>query len=168
MLKPGYPNGKNLPEITLYTTTYYTDICTSIQKQLSEIGIKVKVEITQPVNFISFLNDSKMIFFKLTWVADYPDPISFLSIFYSKNFPPGPNYFKFSNQDYDNIYEKAVVELNDTIRMKYYDKMEKIIFDEAPIVPLFYDRIIRFAWEDIKGIDFNPMNVLVLKKVDIK
>jgi len=40
----GFPNGEGLPEIVLYTNPSYIDFCTYIQSQLSEIGIKIKIE----------------------------------------------------------------------------------------------------------------------------
>jgi len=43
--------------------------------------------------------------------------------------------------------------------------MDSIIISEAPIVPLYYDQVIRLVQNNITGLNRNPMNLLTLKKV---
>jgi len=43
--------------------------------------------------------------------------------------------------------------------------MNKIIIDQAAIVPLYYDQVVRFIHKDISGLDVNAMNLLQLKRV---
>ena len=43
------------------------------------------------------------------------------------------------NAEYDALYQKALLENDDATRMNLYQQMDKIIIEEAPIVPLFYD-----------------------------
>jgi peptide/nickel transport system substrate-binding protein len=33
--------------------------------------------------------------------------------------------------------------------------MDKIIIDEAPIIPLFYDKVARFTRKDVSGLGIN-------------
>jgi peptide/nickel transport system substrate-binding protein len=44
--------------------------------------------------------------------------------------------------------------------------MDQIIINDAPVVPLFYDEVVRFIPKNISGIGVNPMNLLVLKYTD--
>jgi hypothetical protein len=37
--------------------------------------------------------------------------------------------------------------------------------EKAPIVVLFYDEVVRFIGDDIKGLGINPTNLLELKNV---
>jgi peptide/nickel transport system substrate-binding protein len=43
--------------------------------------------------------------------------------------------------------------------------MNQIIIDDAVVVPLYYDEVIRFVKNDISGFESNPMNLLNLKYV---
>ena len=43
--------------------------------------------------------------------------------------------------------------------------MDKLIMEEAPIVVLYYDQVLRFAQKNIEGLSSNPMNLLILKHV---
>ena len=63
------------------------------------------------------------------------------------------------------IYEKALFELNDSIRYSYYNQMDQLLIDNAPIVPLYYDQVVRLVNNNISGLTSNPMNMLSLKKV---
>jgi len=46
-----------------------------------------------------------------------------------------------------------------------YKKMDSIIIEEAPVVPLYYDMAVRFVSKKVSGLGINPQNFLVLKKV---
>jgi peptide/nickel transport system substrate-binding protein len=43
--------------------------------------------------------------------------------------------------------------------------MDEMIISEAAIVPLYYDRVLRFTQLGISGFNSNAMNLLNLKKV---
>ncbi|HPW87451.1 MAG TPA: hypothetical protein PLU78_09640, partial [Chitinophagales bacterium] len=48
-----------------------------------------------------------------------------------------------------------------------YRKMERIIIDEAPVVPLFYDEVTRFKHKYVIGLKNNAMNMVLLKEVKL-
>lgn len=162
----GFPNGKGLPEITLSTNSSYLDLCEFLQHQLSEIGIQVKIDVNPPATLREFIAKSKVPFFRASWIADYPDAENYLSLFYSKNFTPqGPNYTHFRNTTFDALYEKAQLEVNDSLRYELYKNMNNLIMDEAPVVILYYDQVLRFSHKNISGLGSNPMNLISLKRV---
>ena len=110
--------------------------------------------------------NSKLDFFRASWIADYPDAENYLALFYSKNrSPSGPNYTQYSNSNFDKLYEKSLRVSNNDVRYELYHKMDQMIMDDAVIVPLYYDKVVRFAWNNISGIEPNPLNLLILKKV---
>ncbi|MDP4267893.1 MAG: ABC transporter substrate-binding protein [Bacteroidota bacterium] len=146
----GYPEGKGLPPITICTTSSYLDICEYIQHKLTEEGFNIKIEVNQAATLREMIAMSKINFFRGSWIADYPDAENYLLLFYSKNFSPkGPNYTHFSNPQYDKLYEQAQRELNDSLRYCLYRQMDKIIVDEAPVVFLYYDQVLRFTSKNI-------------------
>ena len=87
-------------------------------------------------------------------------------MFYSKNLcPEGPNYTHFKNKEFDDLYESSLREINYKERIKLYNRMNKIIIENAVVVPLYYDRVLRFTQNNISGFHGNAMNVLDLKRV---
>jgi peptide/nickel transport system substrate-binding protein len=165
----GFPNGEGLPEIKLFTTAQYLDLCEFIQHQLGEIGIRVKIDILPAPTHRELVARSKLNFFRKSWIADYPDAENYMALFYSKNFTPhGPNYTHFKNYYFDKLYEKAQSETNDSIRHNLYQQMDQIVIEEAPIVPLYYDEVVRLSQKNITDLGINPVNLLTLKKVKMK
>ncbi len=162
----GFPNGEGLPEITLSTAAAYLDLVEYIQQQLSEIGIKIKIDVNPPASLREMIAKSKVVCFKGSWIADYPDAENYLSLFYSRNFcPKGPNYTHFKNKLFDDLYEKAQYLNNDSLRFHYYQQMDSLIMAESPVVVLYYDQVLRFTQKNISGLGSNPMNLLTLKRV---
>lgn len=160
----GFPDGKNMPPIKIFVIKDYLDICTFIAKQWESLGVKTNVEVIESATLAEKMTSGTVPFFRGSWIADYPDAESYYTVFYSKN-PAPPNYTRFSNAQFDNLYEAALKENNDSLRYRIYDTIEKIIIDEAPVIFLFYDESARFATTNIKGLSRNPMNLLPLERV---
>lgn len=163
----GFENGVGLPEFKLYTNETYKEFALFISKQLEQLGLKLRVEITQPAILREWMTQGKADFFRGSWLADYPDAESYFAVFYSKNGAP-PNYTRFHNDEYDRLYEKALAENDDAKRYDIYHQMDRIIIEEAPIVPLYYDEVLRFSQKNIEGMEPNALNLLDLKRVKIK
>jgi len=162
----GYPMGKGLPEITLTTTSDYQDLCEYIQHELSEIGIILNIEVNTGASFRDRMANGHLMFFRGSWIADYPDAENYLSLFYSRNFSPsGPNYTHFSDSLFDRLFEEALNTLDDEARYLIYQHLDRIIIEEAAIVPLYYDQVVRFIPVELNGLGSNPMNLLNLKRV---
>lgn len=167
--KAGYPNGKGLAPITLMTTADYVDLCEYIQHELSNIGITMKIEISTGSSFREMVANSKLVFFRGSWIADYPDAENYLALFHSQNFSPsGPNYFHFKNKKFDALYLQSQQTVNEKQRDLLYNEMDQLIIDEAAIVPLFYDKVVRFSSVKIKGFNINALNALTLKSITIE
>ncbi|MEI6173406.1 MAG: ABC transporter substrate-binding protein [Bacteroidota bacterium] len=162
----GFPEGKGLPPLTLTSTSDYLDICKYIQHQVASIGIDLRIEVSPPAAVKEMKAEAKLPFFRASWIADYPDAENYLSMFYSRNFcPQGPNYTHFSNREFDQLYERAMSTIQDSLRFSMYRQMERIMMEEAPVVILYYDQVLRFVQMDIEGLNSNPMNLLTLKQV---
>lgn len=166
LAQAGFPAGKGLPDIPLYTSKTYEDIATYIQSQLRDIGIPVKLEIVLPAFQRELMSKAQAPFFRGSWIADYPDAESYLAMFYSKHGAP-PNYTRFSDARFDSLYERALNENNDTLRYALYQQMDSILMQHAAVVPLFYDEVIRFVRAGVHGLEPNAMNLLDVKQVNI-
>jgi peptide/nickel transport system substrate-binding protein len=166
LAEAGYPNGVGLPQITLSTTSSYQDLCEYMQGQLGEIGIKVELEINQAAQHRQMVAKQQLSWFRASWIADYADAENYLSLFYSKNKAPiGPNYTHYSNPQFDELFDQAMFEQNDSARYSIYRKMDDLLMQDAPIVVLYYDKVLRLSQNNIKGLEINPMNLLSLKRV---
>jgi len=162
----GFPDGEGLPDINLHTTSEYLDLCKFIQHQLSEVGIPIRIEVHPGGALREMKAQAKLNFFRASWIADYPDAENYLSLFYSKNFcPDGPNYTHFSSTKVDSLYEQSLKIMEDTSRIRLYRKINEIVMQEAPVVILYYDQVLRFSQKNITGLGSNPINLLDLRRV---
>lgn len=162
----GYPGGQGLPEISLATSEQYLELAEYIQAQLGELGIKLKIDVQKASVLNQSIADSKVNFFRKSWIADYADAENFLSLFYSKNWSPaGFNFTHYSNPEFDKLFEQARVELNVSKRYSFYQQMDQLLISDAPIVPLYYDQVVWLVHTNINGLTSNPMNMLSLKRV---
>jgi len=163
----GFANGNNLPEIKLLTIPIYADMAVYISRQLQELGIKVQVEVVQKARLLQMTSSSQALFFRGSWIADYPDAENYLSVFYSKN-PAPPNYTHYKNPQFDLAFEKALQEENDSIRLHLYQLADQIMIDDAPVVPLWYDKAVHLVQPNVKGFIPNALNLLELRKTRIE
>jgi peptide/nickel transport system substrate-binding protein len=151
----------------LYTNETYKEFALFISKELEKIGLNIKVEISQPSILREWMCQGKINFFRGSWLADYPDAENYLTVFYSKNTAP-PNYTRFANATFDKLYEKSLNVADDTTRFALYHQMDSIIIAEAPIVPLYYDEVLRFSQKNVSGLTPNALNLLNLKRVRLQ
>ncbi|WP_299438924.1 ABC transporter substrate-binding protein [uncultured Aquimarina sp.] len=158
--------GNQNPTISIATDSNYQSICEFIQRELEKIGLNIIVDVMPPSTIRKKKWSGELDVFRASWIADYPDAENFLSPFYSKNFTPnGPNYTHFKNETFDQLYEESFSITDVSVREEYYIKMDSIIIAHAPIVPLYYDQVVRFTRKNVKGLTNNPQNFLVLKRV---
>lgn len=164
LAEAGLPNGKNLPPIELLCNAEYLDLCTFVVRQWQDLGIRARVEVVESATLRERMRGGTAPFFRASWIADYPDAESFLTCFFGKNAAP-PNYTQFKNEVFDQLYEAALGEPDAAQRAILYQKMEKILVEEAPVVFLFYDETAQFASRRVSGLSRNAINLLSLKRV---
>lgn len=158
----GFPDGEGLPEIKLLTIPIYSDIASFIARQLEEVGIKVQVDVIPKSLLLEHTAKSEALFFRGSWIADFPEAENYLSVFYGNN-PAPPNYTRYNNPQFDALYDKAMVTENDSLRYKLYQQMDQMVIDDAPVVPLWYDEVIRLVHPNVKGFRANGLNLLELR-----
>ncbi|OSZ77646.1 ABC transporter substrate-binding protein [Chitinophagaceae bacterium IBVUCB2] len=166
LAEAGFPDGKGMPTVKLQTIAIYADMASFIAKQLEESGIPVQVEVVQKALLLTMTSSSTTSFFRASWIADYPDAENYLSVFYSKN-PAPPNYTRYKSAAFDAAFEQAIKEDNDSIRYKLYQQADKIMIEDAPVVPLWYDKVVRLVQPNVKGFNPNALNLLELRRVKL-
>ena len=158
--------GISNPEITLTTTSNYLSFCEFIQQELEKNGLIINLDVMPESALRAARSNGKVDMFRSSWIADYLDAENYLSIFYSKNFAPnGSNYFHFKNAILDSLYNEAFTLPNIEERKHLYTSMDSIAMQNAIMVPLYYDEVIRFTQKNVQGLGINPINLLDLKRV---
>jgi len=103
--------------------------------------------------------------FAMGWVADYPDPQNFLyTLFYSGS---EYNYSHFSYKELDELLDKAAVEADYAKRTGLYQEAEKIIVDQAPVMPLWFGKNYTLVNHRVHNYDIDPLGVPKLNLVTL-
>lgn len=163
----GFPDGRGLPPIKLLTIAIYAEMANFIARQLEEIGVTIQVEVVQKSLLLEMTSNSRALFFRGSWIADYPDAENYLAVFYSKN-PAPPNYTRYKNPQFDALFEKALMEDNDSLRYDLYRQADQVMITDAPVVPLWYDKSVRLFQTNVTGFQANGLNLLELRKTRIE
>jgi oligopeptide transport system substrate-binding protein len=178
LAEAGYPDGKGFPEVKLIVNAgnmRNNTVAGEIQKQLM---MNLNVNIT----FESLPNDSKFLLqtsgggdiFRDGWVADYPSPESFLSIFYGEPVENDtshisyPNTQRYVNKEYDLYYEKGRDALDRDTAAAYFLKAEKILMADAPLITLWYESNYRLLSNHLVNFYVNPLRHFDFSEVDVR
>ena len=167
LAEAGFPDGKGLPSIKLLTINIYADIASFVARQLEDVGIPVQVEVIQKSLLLEQTAKSQALFFRGSWIADYPDAENYMAMFYSKN-PAPPNYTRYKNPAFDVLYEKALLENNDSMRYQLYREMDQLVINDAPVIPIWYDMAIHLIQPYVQDFYPNALNLLELRRTRMK
>ena len=121
-----------------------------IKKHLEAIGLKVQVEVLDFPDFIRKGRAGELMFFTDNWLFDYPDGENILQLLVSKNFP-GINKSAYSNSEIDSLYDELKQTSNLDQRDKIIHKMEEIVFDDLPWIPMMYESSFVLQYPEIKN-----------------
>lgn len=163
LAEAGYPEGRGLRQIKLLTIPVYGDLGSYIANELLQVGINVQVEVIQKSLLMEQTSKSQAAFFRGSWIADYPDAENYLSVFYGNN-PAPPNYTRYKNPAFDKLYEQALSEKDDSTRYKLYQQMDRMIVEDAPVIPLWYDMAIHLVHKELVNFKPNSLNLLELRR----
>ncbi len=164
----GYPGGKGFPDVTLQLNSgggRNTIVAEAVQTMLSEnLGIRVQLKMVEFAQHLDAIDHGKTEFFRLGWVADYPDAESFLSLFYGKLVPDKldeaspQNSTRLRSEKFDRIFEKARATSNRAERNELYRQAEQIAMNESPMMLTFYDEDYRLIQPYVCGYRNNAMD----------
>ena len=125
-----------------------------VKEDLARVGVDLDVKYESWLEFDQRIIDGRAQLFSMSLIADMPSPVSFLySTFHSKS---KTNYFRYHNTKVDSILDKAKDELNYFERLRMCQEIERIVLEDAPMIPL--DHIVNiFAFQPyVKGVEFSP------------
>ena len=178
LAEAGYPNGKGLKEIQLIVNSGNSrnnTVAAEIQKQLkNNLNINITFESLPNPEKFELQIKGKGDMFRDGWVADYPSPESFLSIFYGEHVSADttrmsfPNTIKYKNSEYDKYYKMGRDALNRDSAAVNFLKAEQILLNDAPIMALWYESNCRLIKTRLKNFHVNPIRYFDFSQVIIE
>lgn len=161
----GFPGGRGIPRLTiLYNTSEgHRSIAEVIQQQLQN-NLNIAVEL-QNMEWGSFLDKVQQTDYQVAragWIADYPDPNTFLDMWVTD----GPqNNTNWSNRQYDQLIADAARETDPKQRLQILRQAEQIWVDELPAIPMYFYTSVNLVKPNVRGFfptaqDLHPLQLL--------
>jgi peptide/nickel transport system substrate-binding protein len=175
MALAGYPNGKGFPKVTLHINSgggRNEKVAEAITTMLHD-NLNIEIDITQSLwaQHTENLESAKFQFWRLGWVADYPDAENFLNLFYGGHVPKNPtdkayiNSFRYINPEYDRLFEKALATADFEKRSELYLQLDQIIIDDAPVLFIYFNLNRRLLQPYVRNFPANGMEYRLFKSV---
>lgn len=173
MKKAGYADGKGFPKVTLEINSGGGDrnilVAEVVQKMLKEnLNVDIEINTIPFAEHIDNIQSAKADFFRFGWTADYPDPETFLTLFYGKHVPATMgeksyiNTTRYINPRFDSLFSAAGKISDKAQRFAMLAKAEQIMLDDAPFMPIFYDENFRLEQLNVRNMPENIMNYMDL------
>jgi ABC-type transport system substrate-binding protein len=149
----GYPDGKGLPPLRLSFREQQPDLRKTaevLKEQLAAIGVQVNLNEMEWGAFLKENENFKTEAFHMRWAADYLDPEDFLSLLLTTT--GTENYTGYSNPQYDDLCRQADAETDRAKRIALYRQAEKVVVDDAPWVPLYFQKDLELMKPYVSGV----------------
>jgi oligopeptide transport system substrate-binding protein len=121
-----------------------------VKKQLEAIGLRVEIQVLTFGEFLKKGRAGELMFFTDNWLFDYPDGENILQLLVSSNFP-GVNKSGYSNSEVDELYYLLKETTNLDKRDEIIHRMEEIVFEDLPWIPMMYESSFVLHYPEIKN-----------------
>jgi peptide/nickel transport system substrate-binding protein len=130
-------------------------VAQEIAAELAKIGVKAKVTEEESTTFLDNTSAGKEPLYLLGWGADYPDATNFFDYHFANA----------NNQQFGALFPDLVAEIqagaklsDPAERQAHYDKVNQLIKDEVPMIPVAHGASATAYKADVKGAHSSPLN----------
>jgi oligopeptide transport system substrate-binding protein len=161
----GFPGGKGLPPIEL--TTISSEINQRIAEAIQQMwrrDLGVESQIIQK-EFKVLLDAFDTLDYAVArgrWIGEYPDPLTYLTIFTSGN---GVNGTGFADPLYDAMIAKANAERAPAARFAGLQRAEAYLLSQMPIAPVYWGSRTTLVAKSVRGWKKSPLGFRNYKDV---
>jgi oligopeptide transport system substrate-binding protein len=137
LAEAGYPDGQGFPAVSFLVMPIFdgTELFDRITDQWRQVlGISISTELITFDDLVVRLNTERLPMWFSGWSVDYPDPDSFLRL------AAWIQYGGWRHAEYESLIQDARGLNVQAQRMAMYRQAERILAEEAPIIPLSYAR----------------------------
>jgi ABC-type oligopeptide transport system substrate-binding subunit/DNA-binding SARP family transcriptional activator/predicted Ser/Thr protein kinase len=135
LAEAGYSKGHDFPAVNWLLARGYEPVAEYLQAQWREnLRVEIRWETMEYAVLLDRVDMDPPPIFHKGWAADYPDPDNFLRVSFVRL------QSRWRNEAYDKLVEEARRVMDHGERMEPYRQADRILVEEAVIIPLTYDR----------------------------
>jgi len=121
----------------------------AIADNFRNVGIRIRLNGMK--NHWPYIEKRGHTMFRVGWIADYPDPDNFIHTLFNPE-AGDPLFLGTELEDVGSLSEKARFTMNPRQRTETYQKIEQIIADKTPLIPLYHKKEILIRNSGVSGI----------------
>jgi oligopeptide transport system substrate-binding protein len=161
----GYPDGRGLPPLELLFNSSETHrvIGEAVQEMWhKELGVEVRLLNQENSSILEARRAGNFQILRSVWIADYPDPASFLDIWRSDS---GNNFTGWSSNTYDGLLFAAARTTDPAARNALFQQAEALLLEAAPLIPIYHYTHVFLCQPAVKGWYPTPLDHHPCKQV---
>ncbi|MFQ5901964.1 MAG: ABC transporter substrate-binding protein [Thermodesulfobacteriota bacterium] len=165
----GYPGGEGLPPIDLWTASRSAaanrelDI---VRENLSDIGIKVNIRYAPWPRLEEMMKKGELPMFRSTVNLEFPDPEAVLGLLFDSK--GVYNYTFYENPEVDRLLEEGRGDMDMLKRIETYRKIEKIVLDDAPLIPVLFYAYEQALQPYVKGFEASALGEIYIQMKKVR
>ncbi len=141
-------------------------IAQAIQQQWREtLGIKTELSGSEWKVYLNSLSQHDFMIGRLSWIADYNDPMTFLEIFLDGG---ASNAAQWVNPTYIGLIKQASRTLDPQARQNLLLEAEGLLLDEMPIAPIYFTSNVYLQSDRLQGVVLTPLGRIDFRWSHIK
>jgi len=160
LAQAGYPHGFSTTITASGTSSAAARVEQIIQRDLARVGINVTIKMATGSTYTTMISTPKAVDIGDTgWTMDFPDPSDFIDPILTSTaaVQGGSNFAFYRNPTVDALAAQADHTLNQAQRCGLYNRLEQIIVDDAPWVPLYTPYHVALAAPRVTRFWMNPI-----------
>jgi ABC-type transport system substrate-binding protein len=172
----GYPEGKGLPEITLWSMPvprpYNPDglkIGVAMSADLAKVGISARIVSYEWGTYLKRQREQPddMDLFQLGWTGDNGDPDNFLAVLFD-GMASSSIRTQWQNKEYHQLILDGKLTVDQAKRAEIYKTALKVFYDEVPAVVIAHSTVIWPTRNPVTDFKLHPTGSVRMKNVWLK
>lgn len=166
LAEAGYPGSQGLPPVTILFNTgeMHKAIAEAVQEMWKQnLGIGVTITNQESKVFLEARSSGQFQLARASWIGDYADPMTFMDVFKDAGNDAG-----YHNAAYNRLIAEAQSTLDQQRRMAAMHEAEKLLFDDAVIIPIYYTTQPYLVQPYVKGYFWSALGMADFKTAYIE
>jgi ABC-type oligopeptide transport system substrate-binding subunit len=158
-------------ELRYNTSDTQQRIALAIQSMWRDVGVETELINEEFQVLLANMRDREVTqVFRSSWIGDYNDAHTFLSVMESGSPSNMPGY---ANSEYDSLMQRAAAQVDPKARRLHLEEAERVLLSDHPVIPLYFyvskhlvSPVVR-GWED-NVLDYHYSRHLSLAPADAR
>jgi peptide/nickel transport system substrate-binding protein len=173
LAEAGYPDGKGLPEITLWSMPvarpYNPEglkVGVAMIGDLGKVGIAARIVSYDWGTYLKRQREQgqDMDLFQLGWTGDNGDPDNFLAVLFD-GMESAAVRTQWQNEAFHKMMDEGRTTVDQGKRAEIYKKAQQLMYDECPILPIAHSIVISPAVKKVQNFKLHPTNSVRMRSV---